>query len=124
MVHAQTSSWPRYTCKYPTLGCNEVSLQPSILLTKKARLLQAVVRGEVLQHSGHLCGPPLDPLQKPDIIPVLGAPDPVLILQMGQSGGTITPLTLLVTPVLCTPFSRSPGYHRPSRQQTHTAGSC
>ena len=82
MVHAQTSSWPRYTCKYPTLGCNEVSLQPSILLTKKARLLQAVVRGEVLQHSGHLCGPPLDPLQKPDIIPVLGPPGTDAVLQM------------------------------------------
>ena len=45
----------------------------SLPLTEQAHLPQPVFIGEVLQPSGHLHGPPLDPVQNLHIFPVLGA---------------------------------------------------
>mgnify|MGYP001860430465 CR=1 FL=1 len=45
----------------------------SLFQAEQAQFLQCVFTGEVLQHSNDLCGPPLDPLQKPHIFPVLEA---------------------------------------------------
>ncbi|XP_053932310.1 coiled-coil domain-containing protein 91 isoform X1 [Cuculus canorus] len=40
--------------------------------------------GEVLQHSAHLCGPPLDPFLQAHVFPVLKAPELDAMLQVGS----------------------------------------
>ena len=63
--------------------------------------------GEVLQPLDHLCGSPLDPLQKLHIFPVFGAPDLDTAFQLGltraEQRGTITFLALLAIPPLREP---------------------
>ena len=51
-------------------GHNEVSLEPSLLSAEQAQFPQPFLTGEVLQPSGHLSGPPLDPLQQLCVISV------------------------------------------------------
>ena len=45
-------------------GHNEVSPEPSLLQAKQAQFPQPLFIGEVLQHSNHLSGPPLDLLHE------------------------------------------------------------
>ena len=46
----------------------------SLLQAEQAKLLQPVFLGEVLQPPEHLCGPPLNPLQKLYIFSVILSP--------------------------------------------------
>ena len=50
---------------------------------KQAQFIQHFFIGEVLQPSGHLSCPPLDPFQKVCILLVLGAPGLDAVLQIG-----------------------------------------
>jgi len=61
----------------------KVSPEPSLLQAKQAQFPQPLLIGEVLQPSDHLSGPPLDPLQELHVLPVVGAPGPDTVLQMG-----------------------------------------
>jgi len=78
-------------------GCNEVSQDPFCLQAEQAQFPQPVFGGEVLQPSDHLCGFPLDPLQKLHIFLVLGAPSLATIFQWGltrvEQGVTIPSLS-------------------------------
>ena len=53
------------------VGCNRISLQPSLLQAKRPQLPHLSSQ-EVLQLFDHPYGPPLDLLQQPHILPVLG----------------------------------------------------
>ena len=86
---------------------HDVSPQPSPLQTEEAQFLQPVFIGEMLQPSEHLRGPPLDPLQKLHIFPVLRSPELDAVLHMGPHKGRVerdNPLfALLAAPVLMEP---------------------
>ena len=58
-----------------------MSPQPS-LFQAEVQFLHPSFTEEVFQTFDHLCGPPLDPLQKLQIFPVLGAPDLDTVLQL------------------------------------------
>jgi len=70
-------------------GHNQVCPQPSLLQAEQAQFLQPVFIGEVSPPLGHLWGPPLDPLQKFHIFPVLGPPHLDAVLQVGPHRGRI-----------------------------------
>ena len=76
----------------------------NLLQAEQAQSLQLIFIGEVFQPLDHLHRPPLDPLQKLHILPVLGAPDSDAILQLGphegRTEGAIPSLTLLATPLM------------------------
>jgi len=88
-------------------GCNEISLEPSLLQAEQVQLPQPVFVGEVLQPSEHLCGPSLDLLLLLHIFPVLRAPGLDAVLQMGPHEGRAEAdnptLSLLPTPLLKQP---------------------
>ncbi|KAK4825745.1 LOW QUALITY PROTEIN: hypothetical protein QYF61_002184 [Mycteria americana] len=65
-------------------GCYKVSPQPSLLQAEQPQLSQPVLVGEVLQPSGHFCGPPLDPLQQLHVLLVLRTPELDAVLQVGS----------------------------------------
>ena len=90
---------------------------PSFLQAEQAQLPQPVFTREVLQPSGHLSGPSLDPPQQLFVFLVLGATDLDAVLKMGphEGRGTVTSLSLLATPLLMEP-------RIPSEMQEHTAG--
>ena len=64
--------------------CYKVTPEPSLLQAEQPQLPQAVLVGEVLQPSDHLCGPPLAPLQHIHVLPMLGAPELDAVLQVGS----------------------------------------
>jgi len=70
-------------------GCSEVSLQPSLFQAEQAQFFLPFFIREVLQPSDHLHCPPLDPLQKPHIFPMLGAPGMDTVLQLGPHKGRV-----------------------------------
>jgi len=57
------------------------------LQTEQAQFLQPILIGELL--SDHFHGPPVHPLQKLHLFPLLEAPDPGGILQMGPPKGRV-----------------------------------
>jgi len=65
-------------------GCYKVSSEPSVLQVDEPQLSQPILIEEVLQHSDHLCGPPLDLLQQLHVFLVLGAPELDAVLQVGS----------------------------------------
>ena len=82
-------------------GHNEVSPKPSLFYAEQTHLTLPVFIGEVLQSPAHSRGPPLDPLQKLHIFPMLG-PETWMEysfwdLSRAEKRGTIIPL-------LCWPF--------------------
>ena len=68
-------------------GYSKVTPEPSLLQNEQAQLLQLAFIGEVLQPSNHLFGPPLEPLQKLHIFPVLVAQVLDATLQRGPHEG-------------------------------------
>ena len=62
-----------------------VSLEPSLLRAEEPQLSQPVFVREMLQSSGHLCGPPLDSLQQLHVLLVLAAPELDTVLQVRSS---------------------------------------
>ena len=84
-IHPHKQPFPLlFICSLQVLeGCNEVSLEPSLLQAKQAQFPQPFFIGEVLQPSDHHSGPPLDLVQERHILPALGAPGLEVILQMG-----------------------------------------
>ena len=69
--------------------CNEVSPQPSFPQTEQAQFPQPFLIGEGFQPLDHLHGPPLDPLQKLDVICLLQASDMDAILQLRPHEGRV-----------------------------------
>jgi len=66
-------------------GRRRVSLQPSLHQAQQPQVSQPVLLGEVLQPSGHFCGPPLCPLQQCRVFLVLRAhPELDAGLQVGS----------------------------------------
>ena len=65
-------------------GCYKVSSEPSVLQVDEPQLSQPILIEEVLQHSDHLCGPPLDLFQQLNVLFVLGTPELGTILQVGS----------------------------------------
>ena len=74
---------------------------------KQAQHSQPFFIGEVLQPPDHLHSPPLDPLQKLYIIPVLGAPGLDTVFQMGPHKGRVEGDSLLPLPA-ATPLLTQP----------------
>jgi len=70
-------------------GCSEVSPQPSLFHAEQALFLLSVFIGEVLQSLDHLRDPPLEPVQKFHIFPLLSAPDLDAVLHLGPHRGRI-----------------------------------
>ena len=70
-------------------ACNEVSSQPSLFQAEQAQILQPVFIKVVLQSLDLLHGPPLDPLQKLHIFPLLRAPDLDAVFQLGPHEGRV-----------------------------------
>lgn len=70
-------------------GCNEVSLQPSLLQAEQAQFPQPLFLGELLQPSNHPHGPLLDPLQQLHIFLALEAPDLNVVLQVEPHEGRV-----------------------------------
>ena len=68
-------------------GHNEVL--PSLTQAKQSRFAQLFIIGQVLQHSDHLCGPPLDPLQHLHALFELGAPGQTAVLQVRPHKGRV-----------------------------------
>ncbi|KAK4810366.1 hypothetical protein QYF61_019285 [Mycteria americana] len=62
-------------------SCNKVSTEPSLLQAEQPQLSQPFFIGEVFHPSGHLRGPPLDPLQQICVFPVLRTPELDAVLQ-------------------------------------------
>lgn len=60
-----------------------MSLKLSLLQAEKPHLSQPVLIKEVLQPFDHLCGLPLQALQKVHVLPLLGPPDLNAIFQVG-----------------------------------------
>ena len=69
-------------------GCSEVSLVPSLLQDKQAKMSQTFFIGEVLHPSDH-CGPPLDLLQHLPVFLVLGTLDLDAAFQMRSYDGRV-----------------------------------
>ncbi|GAB0186614.1 mitochondrial enolase superfamily member 1 [Grus japonensis] len=65
-------------------GCNEISLESSLLQAEQSQLSQPVLIGQVLQPSDHLHGPPLDLLQQFHVLCMLGTPELDTVLQVGS----------------------------------------
>lgn len=61
-----------------------MSLKLSLLQAEKPHLSQPVLIKEVLQPFDHLCGLPLQALQKVHVLPLLGPPDLNAIFQVGS----------------------------------------
>ena len=59
-------------------------IRSALLQAEEPKLSQPVPTGEVLQPSGHLCGPPLDPLQQLGVLLVLGALELDAVPQVGS----------------------------------------
>jgi len=59
------------------------------LLADQPQFLKPIFTGEVFQPLDHLHGPPPDPLQMLNRLPVLGAPDLDALLQIGPCEGRI-----------------------------------
>lgn len=96
----------------------------SLLFSKlhKAQLAQPFFTGELLslQLFHHLCGSPLDPLEQPHALLVLGAPRWDTVLQKGPYKGRVEgDNSSLMPPILWC----SSGCHWPSGLQKHTADS-
>ena len=65
-------------------GCYKVTPEPSLLQTEQPQLSLPVLIEEVLQHSDHLRGPPLYPLQHIPVLLMLGAPELDAVLLVGN----------------------------------------
>ena len=102
-------------------ACTKVSLEPYLLQAEQRQLSQPFLTGEVLHPSGHLCGPPLEPLQQLHVFPVLRAPELDAGLQVGsqQSRGVESP------PSTCWPrcFWCSPGHPFTTQKPHRKTGS-
>ena len=100
-----------FICSLQVLkGHNELSPEPSLLQAKRDPFLQRFLIGEWLQPSDHLHSPPPDPLQELHVLPVLGAPRPETLLQMGphdtqelSRGGQSPPSPCWPPLFLCSP---------------------
>jgi len=70
-------------------GHNEVSPQPSLFRAEQGQFVQPILVEDVLQSLEYFHGPPLYPLQKLHIFPVLGSPDLEAVLQLGTHKGRV-----------------------------------
>jgi len=71
-----------FICSCQVLEGHEFSPRPSLHQAKQAQFPQPFLRGEVLQPSDHLSGPPLDPFQELHVFLVLGPPGLDAVLQI------------------------------------------
>ena len=73
------------SCLYAPLKYWKTTMRSpwSLLQAKQAQFPQPFLTGELLQPSGHLSDPPLDPLQQLSVFLILGAPYLDTVLQMG-----------------------------------------
>jgi len=88
-------------------GCHEVFRE--LLQSEQTQLPQPFFTGDVLQPSGHLSGPPLDPLQQLPVFFCAGGPMPGcscahgVSLPRAEQKRTVSSLSLLAAPLLMQP---------------------